>query len=361
MSVASRFPGSRSQPLRLLLVSLLVVTAVAPLATAEIAWGIDVEAPDHLVVSEIVTGGASASDELIELYNPTAAALPLEGLEVIYVTATGATITRRAAWALGAPSVPAGGHVLVANAAGIYAAIADATYASGMAATGGSVAIRILGANTAIDAAGWGTAASSWLEGTPVAAPPAGSSVERLPGGALGSVQDTDDNVVDFAERLLPEPQNLGSAPTPDPAATPAPTTPATPSPSSTPALTPSPAPSATPTVTMTPTPAPTPATPTPTPAGPAVISIADARVAADGTDALIEAVALTRSDFHDGGGFVADATGGIAVILADGSFSAGDLVRVSGEIDDRFSQRTMRADAGGLDVVGTGADPLPL
>ena len=32
-----------------------------------------------------------------------------------------------------------------------------------------------------------------------------------------------------------------------------------------------------------------------------------------------IEAVALTGSDFHDGGGFVADATGGIAVLLADG------------------------------------------
>ena len=31
---------------------------------------------DHLVVSEVVTGGVSASDEFIEIYNPTAAALP---------------------------------------------------------------------------------------------------------------------------------------------------------------------------------------------------------------------------------------------------------------------------------------------
>ncbi|HET8777449.1 MAG TPA: lamin tail domain-containing protein, partial [Candidatus Limnocylindria bacterium] len=149
---------------------------------------------DHLVVSEVVTGGASASDELIELYNPTAAALPLEGLELIYVSSTGATITRRAAWALGAPSVPAGGHVLVANEAGIFASIADAVYASGMAATGGSVALRIAGAGTAIDAVGWGTAASTWREGANAAAPSAGASIERLPGGALGSTQDTDDN-----------------------------------------------------------------------------------------------------------------------------------------------------------------------
>ena len=33
------------------------------------------------------------------MYNPTAAALPLEGLELIYVTASGGTITRKARWA----------------------------------------------------------------------------------------------------------------------------------------------------------------------------------------------------------------------------------------------------------------------
>ena len=229
------------------------------MASIEVARGVG--GVDHLVISEVVTGGASASDELIELHNPTAAPLPLEGLEVIYVTATGATITRRATWPLGAPSVPPGGHVLIANASGIYASIADATYASGMAATGGSVAIRILGATTAIDAAGWGNAASTWMEGTPAAAPAAGASIERLPGGALGSGQDTDDNLADFAQRLVPEPQNLGSPPTPDPVGadpvagalgdsrTPHPSTPdptpeptATPEPTPIPTATPSPA-----------------------------------------------------------------------------------------------------------------------
>ena len=63
-----------------------------------------------------------------------------------------------------------------------------------MAATGGSVALRIQGATTAIDAVGWGTAASTWLEGAPAAAPPAGASLERLPGGSAGSTIDTDNN-----------------------------------------------------------------------------------------------------------------------------------------------------------------------
>ena len=167
MSVASRSSSRfrRHRSLPILVMVAVFAAALAPVTMLEIARGVGLTAPNHLVVSEVVTGGASASDELIELHNPTTSALPLEGLEVIYVTSTGATITRRAAWEVGAPSVPAGGHVLIANASGIYASIADATYASGMAATGGSVAIRILGASTAVDAVGWGTTTSSWREG----------------------------------------------------------------------------------------------------------------------------------------------------------------------------------------------------
>jgi len=319
-----------------------LAVALAPVTMLEVTRGAGLAPPSHLVVSEVVTGGASASDELIELHNPTASALPLEGLEVIYVTSTGATITRRAAWEVGAPSVPAGGHVLIANASGIYASVADATYASGMAATSGSVAIRILGATTAVDAVGWGATTSSWREGAPAAAPATGASVERLPGGALGSGTDSDDNAADFAQRLVPEPQNLASAPTPDPAA---PTQP--PAPSPTPGEPPI-------------TPAPTPI-PTATPLLPPVTPIGTARAAPDGTTVTIEAVALTSSDFHDGGGYVADVTGGIAVLLTDGSFGPGELVRVTGDIDDRFSQRTLRADAGSLVSLGTASEPSPV
>ncbi|MGH2418181.1 MAG: lamin tail domain-containing protein, partial [Candidatus Limnocylindria bacterium] len=118
----------------------LVLVGLAPLG---IAHRTVAAAVDHLVISEVVTGGASATDELIELYNPSVAVLPLEGLELVYVSASGATISLRAAWSLGVPGVPPGAHVLVANESGIYAAIADAVYVSGMAATGGSDALRI--------------------------------------------------------------------------------------------------------------------------------------------------------------------------------------------------------------------------
>ena len=222
MSVASRSSSSRSRrrALPVLLVVAVFAAALAPMAMLEIARGVDLAAPNHLVVSEVVTGGASASDELIELHNPTTSALPLEGLEVIYVTSTGATITRRAAWEVGAPSVPAGGHVLIANASGIYASIADATYASGMAATGGSVAIRILGASTAIDAVGWGTTTSALAgggAGRSLRRPVRASSACPAERSARAPTPTTTPPTSPSASS--PEPQNLGSPPTPDPAA----------------------------------------------------------------------------------------------------------------------------------------------
>ena len=85
---------------------------------------------------------------------------------------------------------------------------------------------------------------------------------------------------------------------------------------------------------------------------------MAAARAAPDGTTVTIEAVALTGSDFHDGGGFVADATGGIAVILADGAFARGQRLRITGELDDRFSQRTLRA--GSAASLGSAPGPAP-
>jgi hypothetical protein len=363
------------------LVSLGAMAALGPpRASGWTLWAADkapaaaVEATvDHLVVSEVMTGGTSASDEFIELYNPTAADLPLEGLEIIYASASGATVTRKATWAVGEPTLPAGGHVLVANDAGAFAAVADATYANGLAATGGSVALRIVGATTAIDAVGWGTAASSWLEGTPAPAVAAGHTLERLPGGTAGSGQDTDANAVDFADRIVPDPENRAAPPIPmepSPAATATgtatPTTPDTPTPTqtvspiATPAWTPTPIPTLA--ATATPTPVATPwSTPIPTATPSPLLSVADARALPDGSIARVEALSLTDGIFFDGGGCIADATGGIAVLVTGGSFPRGATLSVSGEVDDRYHQRTLRAVPDEIVDLGPAAEPEPL
>jgi hypothetical protein len=335
------------------------------------------EASDHLLLSEVMTGGASASDEFIELYNPSSATLPLEGLEVVYVTASGATITRKASWSAGAVGMSPGAHLLIANGTGIFAGLADVAYANGLAATGGSAALRVIGAATAIDAVGWGNAASSWLEARPAPAPAAGSSLERLPGGSSGSGQDTDDNLIDFVIQPVPDPQNSGSPPIPGSSGSPAPTSSPIPSgtaapsasptfePSADPSVTEQPSTTASPAPTATPAPTPTPAptvtpVPTATPtSAPASLSIADARSQPDGTTVTVEGVALTASDFTDGGGYLVDATGGIAVLLSDGAFGRGELLRVTGTVDDRYAQRTIRATADAITRLGIASEAL--
>jgi hypothetical protein len=345
--------------------ALLILLASIGQTLAVATDGLEIEAAaagsGHLLLSEVMTGGTSASDEFVELYNPTSAELPLEGLELVYVSASGATVTRKAAWAAGAPGIAAGGHLLIANEAGVFAAVADAGYANGLAATGGSVALRIIGASTAIDAVGWGSAASTWLETQPAPAPAAGESLERLPGGSLGSGQDTDDNLLDFVVNSAPDPQNSASPPiqrVSSPSASgSASASPSSPLASGSGVVSPSPSATTTPTTTPTPT-ATTSATPTPTP-GP--ISIAEARALPDGSLLTIEATALTGSAFTDGGGYVSDESGGIAVLLADGAYDRGALLVVTGTVGDRYGQRTVRSDASGVVVVGEGSEPMPV
>jgi hypothetical protein len=360
----------------LLLTALIIGLAVSqPALAAPTMDGAGATSIDHLVISEVMTGGASASDEFVELYNPGSTPMTLDGHELVYVTASGATITRKAIWGPGVEVAP-GAHVLVGNEAGIFAGVADVTYANGLAATGGSMALRLIGAATAVDAVGWGTAASTWREGSPAPAPPAGSSLERLPGGELGSGQDSGDNLVDFVVRGTPDPQNSASPPVPSgetspsgapsPSDLPSPSGSLTASPSSapgspepTPETTPIATPDATPSVPPVETPTPVPS-PTPTPA-PTPMTIAEARAMPDGATVVVVGTTLTDSAFSEGGGYLADATGGITVLLAEGAFPRGVELLVRGTVDDRFSQRTIRAAAGDVAVLGLAADPDPL
>ena len=86
--------------------------------------------------------GATGSDEYVELYNAGDGPVELGGLELVYVTASGGTATRKHAWS--DRRMPPGGRVLLANADGTFASIADHTYTGGFAAGGGSLVALLL-------------------------------------------------------------------------------------------------------------------------------------------------------------------------------------------------------------------------
>jgi len=361
-----------------------VIVRPTTVLAAAVAWPVST-----LVVSEVQTGGASASDEFVEIANQGLAPVDLVGLEVVYATSSGSTVTRKATWSASAILEP-GRRTLIANALGLYAAGADGTYSGGFAATGGAVALRVVG-GTVVDAVGWGDATSGFVEGQAAVAPSAVSSLERWPGGAAGNGVDTNDNATDWFV-ATPNPQGSGAAPvpapeptptpvpspapiatpspapiatpspTPTPIATPTPTPAAAPTPAPTPTPTPTPTPAATPTPAPTPTPTPAP-TPTPTPTPIATTPIGSARSLVDGVAVAIEGTLTAPLGGLESGRttFVQDETGGIALYL-DATVAttqpAGTAIRVEGTLATRYGQRTLRVSE--ADLVVTGAPGVP-
>ena len=397
-----------------------VIAATSPggaLAPAAVSWPISTT----LLLAELQTGGASASDEFVEVTNAGAQTADLAGLEVVYVTSTGGTVTRKATWAAARPLSP-GQHLLIANTSGVFAGLADATYSGGFAATGGALVLRPVG-GAPIDALAWGDATNAFVEGAAATAPAAGASIERLPGDLGGNTIDTNSNAADWFAQSTPNPQSLAAppvpapvpsatatpgpsetlSPTPGPTDTPSPTVTPLPSDSPTPSdgpsvepsatvaptatpepsasVPPTPEPSVEPTATPAPTPAPTaPPTPEPTPSAspeptatitpspsptpsPVVVPIAGARLLPDGAVVTIEGVLTTQLGALEAGrkGFVQDLTGGIAIYLDAAvvdPLPAGTVIRVAGTLDDRYAERTLRV--GEADVVVTGDASLP-
>ncbi|MFM2153098.1 MAG: hypothetical protein RL199_1533 [Pseudomonadota bacterium] len=133
----------------------------------------------HVVISEVSPAGPNgANDEFVELYNPTAASVPLSGWSLWYVSATGTVLTL----ATFAPeaTIAAHGFYLVANGAAVGGyqgqPSADLTFTNGTSLAGASKgASVVLASSTAsltglsapqvVDAAGYGPCDGDWAEG----------------------------------------------------------------------------------------------------------------------------------------------------------------------------------------------------
>lgn len=151
----------------------------------------------HLVISEIQTGSsASASEEFIEIYNPTTSPVDLSGWKIEYKSASGSSWSSKAT--LSGNLEPSGYYLVASNS--YLSGLADQSMSDGLSATGGHVRIKDA-SGVQVDLIGWGSATSP--EGSAHTSPPAGQSLERTPLG-----EDSDNNSSDFVVRLVPQPQS---------------------------------------------------------------------------------------------------------------------------------------------------------
>jgi hypothetical protein len=342
-----------------LLVSLAVVSTAATslCAAAAVAW----PPSTGLVIGELVTGGDSASDEFVEIYNAAAEPADLGGRELVYVTASGATTTRKAIFATPLVLAP-GQNLLVANSAGAYAPGADATYTGGLAADGGTLVLRSLD-GTVLDAVGWGSAANAFVEVAAASAPPARASLERRPGGSAGNWTDTNDNAADWQVQLNPTPESMAAParPAPTPTASLAPPTADLTAQASASATTPASEQPAEPTAEAT---AATTIDPTaPAQSGQPGVSIATARARAVGTRVHVRGIVTAAPGVLGAVDLfaVSDSTAGIFVRLPEwpADLLVGRTIELTGTLSAPYGQLELRE----VEAFVTGAmdtDPEP-
>lgn len=158
---------------------------------------------NHIVVNEIMVGGEKATDEFIELYNPTEVEVNLAGWRLSKKTASGTLSNLLTEF----PSITLAAHSFLIIAHNDYTgavprAIAYSTQSSVTADN--TIILYSDNGHTVVDLVGLGSAGEA--EGAPAPTPDAGMSVERK-GGV-----DTNNNAADFILLTAPTPQSLADS-----------------------------------------------------------------------------------------------------------------------------------------------------
>ncbi|PYE52933.1 ExeM/NucH family extracellular endonuclease [Deinococcus yavapaiensis] len=153
----------------------------------------------YVLISQVRTAGATASDEFVELYNPTSASVDLTGCSLVYRSAAGTsdvTLVSNINRSIGANKfLLFGGAGYVPNGVA-----ADLAFTAGLSGTGGGVALKCN--SLVVDSLGFGTATNAFVEGTAAPAPTTAESLLRTP-----IDKDTNNNSVDFV-KVTPAPRN---------------------------------------------------------------------------------------------------------------------------------------------------------
>jgi phosphatidylserine/phosphatidylglycerophosphate/cardiolipin synthase-like enzyme len=222
-----RFLPRLSSALAMLAIPALMLAVVPPAGAVA----------NHVVISEFATRGpSSATDEFVELYNPTDNAIDISGWKLQYSAATNGTTWSDRAILPANSSIAAHGFFLLVNSAGTYSSSATPDYTSGLWGSGQGMADngheRMIDTSAVeVDKVGWGTAVNPEGSAAPNHGISAnGNSVERkaiststadslAAGGAhqlLGNGQDTNNNSADYVTQTHGRnPQNSSNPPEP--------------------------------------------------------------------------------------------------------------------------------------------------
>jgi len=207
----------------------VTATLGASLASATITITPATCSTAHLVISEIRSrGAAGASDEFVELYNPTNAPVTVDASWTLEARSNTAT-AYSSRWAGSGIGIPAHGHFLLASTGYTQTPAPDEILSTGLT---DATSLRLMHSGSLVDAVCFGFDATTKMsfttdttficEGAPATNPHnnatstnVDTSIERKPGGASGNCIDTGDNDADFAQTTPATPQSSASPPTP--------------------------------------------------------------------------------------------------------------------------------------------------
>jgi hypothetical protein len=146
-----------------------------------------------VVINELKTDGTTANDEMVELYNPSACAVPLGNWELKYESAAGGAGSAGHKFLTG-DSIPSMGYLVLTPGG-------STNWTAGMAAGSGQVGL-LDDKGKLVDGVAYGTVTGGdYREKTAATAPASGGSIGRSPNGA-----DTDNNKTDFKTYPAPSP-----------------------------------------------------------------------------------------------------------------------------------------------------------
>jgi hypothetical protein len=179
-----------------------IVTVVSPSMA-------DAAGSTSVVISEVMTATSdNASNEFIELYNPTSQTVSMAGWSIEYKAATSTDVASNWTKRATLNGVIAARGFYLAAPRSLYGD-SDTDWSATMAASGGNIRLKD-DHGSVVDRLGYGATANA-AETLASVAPLAGQSIERLPGRTdelAGNGVDTDNNALDFLIRQAPLPQS---------------------------------------------------------------------------------------------------------------------------------------------------------